>query len=120
VAAAQRFLGVVAPHLEIVAVAPQHRLAEGETVAVALAWHLRARWTDREVKAGVVYIFALRDGRVADDQDAAALPNGSAQGATMGESRLSNLSQLPEASSDIGVQGASGDAEVAQHFLRLV
>lgn len=61
----RRFFATVARHLEIVAVTPRRSVADGDTVAVVLAGHWRARRTGREVRAEVVNLFTLRDGRVA-------------------------------------------------------
>lgn len=93
VAAVRRFFATVAEHLEIVTVTPRRRVEQGDMVAVVLAGHWRARRTGREVRAEVVNIFTLRDGRVAAYEvfhDTAALWE-ALHDATLGHGEQSNV-----------------------------
>jgi ketosteroid isomerase-like protein len=60
-----RFLAVIAEHLEIVEVDQTATIADGERVVVQCAGHWRVKANGADVKGGMVNVFTVADGRIA-------------------------------------------------------
>ena len=65
-AAYRRFLSLVREHLEIVEVAQDAVIAEGDWIVVLGRGSWRARATGRDIAANMTNAFRIRDGRVAE------------------------------------------------------